>query len=99
MKSHMVIIFYGFSPCFVYFCILFFNRFFSHQHVISEPFEPSPFIPSGTRTFDDELNIATTRQQRTQADEDALATLPVVEKENVARETNVAKIKVVVSFL
>ncbi|XP_022138661.1 kinesin-like protein KIN-13A [Momordica charantia] len=66
------------------------------EHVISEPFEPSPFIPSGTRTFDDELNIATTRQQRTQADEDALATLPVVEKENVARETNVAKIKVVV---
>lgn len=72
---------------------------FYHQHVISEPFEPSPFIPSGTRTFDDEFNIASSRQQKSQADEDALATLPVIEKENVARENNVAKIKVVVSFL
>ncbi|XP_023006297.1 kinesin-like protein KIN-13A isoform X2 [Cucurbita maxima] len=66
------------------------------EHVISEPFEPSPFIPSGTRPFEDEFNIASSRQPRSQADEDAVATLPVIEKENVARENNVAKIKVVV---
>ncbi|KAG6575068.1 Kinesin-like protein KIN-13A [Cucurbita argyrosperma subsp. argyrosperma] len=66
------------------------------EHVMSEPFEPSPFIPSGTRPFEDEFNIASSRQPRSQADEDAVATLPVIEKENVARENNVAKIKVVV---
>lgn len=66
---------------------------------MSEPFEPSPFIPSGTRAFEEEFNVASSRQQRSQADEGAVAMLPVIEKENIARENNVAKIKVVVSFL
>ncbi|XP_023514850.1 kinesin-like protein KIN-13A [Cucurbita pepo subsp. pepo] len=66
------------------------------EHIIPESFDPSPFIPSGTREFDDGFNVASSRQQRSQADEDALATLPVIEKENVVRENNVAKIKVVV---
>lgn len=66
---------------------------------MSEPFEPSPFIPSGTRAFEDEFSVASSRQPRSQADEDAVAMLPVIEKENAARENNVAKIKVVVRFL
>ncbi|KAL5541865.1 hypothetical protein UlMin_009575 [Ulmus minor] len=67
------------------------------EHVMSEPFEPSPFIPSGTRAFDNELNVATGtgRQQRGQPDIDALVPLPTNEKETT-KENNVAKIKVVV---
>ena len=67
---------------------------------MSEPFEPSPFIPSGTRAFDNELNVATGtgRQQRGQPDIDALVPLPTNEKETT-KENNVAKIKVVVCFL
>ncbi|KAL1334826.1 hypothetical protein HN51_063781 [Arachis hypogaea] len=66
------------------------------EHVISEPFEPSPFMAGGTRVFEDELNPITSNQERGEADADASSFLPVNEKENSTRENNVAKIKVVV---
>ncbi|XP_015899896.1 kinesin-like protein KIN-13A [Ziziphus jujuba] len=65
------------------------------EHVMSEPFEPSPFMPDGTRAFDNDLNVTTSRQQRVQPDIDTSILLPVNEKETT-KETNVAKIKVVV---
>lgn len=63
------------------------------EHVMSEPFEPSPFMPSGTRGFDNDLNVATGGQQRGQPDSDV--SYPANDKE-ITRENNVAKIKVVV---
>ena len=67
------------------------------QHVMSEPFEPSPFMPSGARAFDNDLNVATGGQQRGQ-EADASVSYQTNEKES-ARENNVAKIKVVVCWL
>ncbi|GMP76539.1 hypothetical protein CsSME_00033163 [Camellia sinensis var. sinensis] len=65
------------------------------EHVISEPFEPSPFMPAVTQAFDNDFNVMTSRQGRAQTDTDALVGLPT-EKESSTRENNVAKIKVVV---
>lgn len=69
---------------------------FYFQHVITEPFEPSPFMPAVTKAFDSDFEDMSNRQQRGQADGDALAVLPTNEKESSSRENNVAKIKVVV---
>uniref|UniRef100_A0A5B7AI82 Kinesin-like protein n=1 Tax=Davidia involucrata TaxID=16924 RepID=A0A5B7AI82_DAVIN len=66
------------------------------EHVISEPFEPSPFMPAVTKAFDDDFNVMTSRQQRGQTDADASIGLPINEKESSTKENNVAKIKVVV---
>ncbi|TYI09508.1 hypothetical protein ES332_A09G078100v1 [Gossypium tomentosum] len=67
------------------------------EHVISEPFEPSPFMPSLNKEFEDELNVTTNRQQKEISDADASASLiSANEKDMSARENNVAKIKVVV---
>ncbi|KAG4929344.1 hypothetical protein JHK82_046408 [Glycine max] len=66
------------------------------EHVISEPFEPSPFMPGGTRGFVDDFNSISRKQERGEADSDASLFLPTNEKENNTRENNVAKIKVVV---
>ncbi|PON80367.1 Kinesin-like protein [Parasponia andersonii] len=65
------------------------------EHVMSEPFEPSPFMPSGTRAFDNDLNVATGSQQRGQPDADVPVSYSMNEKE-IPKENNVAKIKVVV---
>ncbi|KAG5555065.1 hypothetical protein RHGRI_012558 [Rhododendron griersonianum] len=65
------------------------------EHVISEPFEISPFMPAVTEAFDNDFNVMTSRLERGQADTDASFGLPS-EKENSTRENNVAKIKVVV---
>ncbi|KAJ8766441.1 hypothetical protein K2173_022500 [Erythroxylum novogranatense] len=66
------------------------------EHVISVPFEPSPFMPGASKGFENDLSLNTNRQQREQADTDLLAPVPANEKDNNTRETNVAKIKVVV---
>ncbi|XVF28310.1 hypothetical protein REPUB_Repub15cG0018600 [Reevesia pubescens] len=67
------------------------------EHVISEPFEPSPFMPGVNKAFENEINMATSRQQKEQSDADASASLfSANEKEISTRENNVAKIKVVV---
>lgn len=63
---------------------------------MSEPFEPSPFMPGGTRVFEDDFNPVSIKQEVGEADADASHFLPVNEKENITRENNVAKIKVVV---
>ncbi|KAM3345192.1 kinesin-like protein KIN-13A [Capsicum galapagoense] len=66
------------------------------EHVISEPFEQSPFMPSSNGASDNDFDALTYRQQKAQPDTDAAAGLPIVEKESNTRENNVAKIKVVV---
>ncbi|TMX02999.1 hypothetical protein EJD97_018816 [Solanum chilense] len=62
------------------------------EHVNSEPFEVSPFMPGVNRAFDSD-NV---QQQKAQPEADAAAGLSTIEKENNGRENNVAKIKVVV---
>ncbi|KAJ7955112.1 Kinesin-like protein [Quillaja saponaria] len=66
------------------------------EHVISETFEPSPFMPGGTATFEDCFDVISSKQERGQADPDALVPFPINEKETNSKENNVAKIKVVV---
>ncbi|XVF62580.1 hypothetical protein PTKIN_Ptkin09bG0019800 [Pterospermum kingtungense] len=67
------------------------------EHVISEPFEPSPFMPGVNKAFENEFNVTTSQQQKEQSDADASASLfSANEKEISTRENNVAKIKVVV---
>ncbi|KAJ6852659.1 kinesin-like protein KIN-13A [Iris pallida] len=61
------------------------------EHVMSEPFEPSPFMPD--REFDNDFNVISTRQQDP-VDNNLRAAAN--EKESSAKESNVAKIKVVV---
>ncbi|KAK1318478.1 Diatom spindle kinesin 1 [Acorus calamus] len=63
------------------------------EHVMSEPFEPSPFMPPLTRGFD-EFDTMTGRQQRGQVD--GSIRLSANEKESSGKESNLAKIKVVV---
>ncbi|CAN7000992.1 unnamed protein product, partial [Brassica rapa subsp. trilocularis] len=60
------------------------------EHVSTEPFEPSPFMPSVDKEFEEDFNFLTNRQQQTDAE--PLGSLPKSEKEN----NSVAKIKVVV---
>lgn len=62
---------------------------------MSEPFEPSPFMPGGMKSFEDEFNLTSGGQQSGQPDQDASVPLAQSEKEST-KENNVAKIKVVV---
>lgn len=64
--------------------------------MISEPFEPSPYIPSISKGFENDFNLTAGWQQKEQTDADASAPVPTNEKESNARENNVAKIRVVV---
>nr|XP_016489199.1 PREDICTED: kinesin-13A-like isoform X2 [Nicotiana tabacum] len=66
------------------------------EHVNSEPFEPSPFMPAANGAFDSNFDAPTHRQQKAQPEADIADGLPIIEKESNARENNVAKIKVVV---
>ncbi|RDX86662.1 Kinesin-like protein KIN-13A [Mucuna pruriens] len=66
------------------------------EHVVSEPFEPSPFMPGDTRVFEDNFNPINSKLESREADADASNSLPMNEKEYSTRENNVAKIKVVV---
>jgi len=56
-------------------------------------------MPGGARTFEDDFNPISRKQERREADADASVFLPTNEKENNTRENNVAKIKVVVCHL
>lgn len=67
------------------------------QHVISEPFEPSPFIPNVSKGFENDFNMTAGRQQKDQNDVDPVPSC-TNEKEISTRENNVAKIKVVVCW-
>ncbi|KAE8726370.1 Kinesin-13A [Hibiscus syriacus] len=62
------------------------------QHVNSEPFKSSPFMPDVNKEFGNESS--TSQQQKEQGDADALCSAN--EKDISLRENNVAKIKVVV---
>lgn len=66
------------------------------QHTISEPFEPSPFIPGNTKVFEEDFDMPVGWQPREQTDAEASVSFPTNEKEISGRENNVAKIKVVV---
>ncbi|KAF9622088.1 hypothetical protein IFM89_029372 [Coptis chinensis] len=65
------------------------------QHVMPESFEPSPFMPPVTRGFDNDFDAETSRQQRGQV-ADVSNRLQTNEKEITTKESNLAKIKVVV---
>ncbi|KAE9602161.1 putative plus-end-directed kinesin ATPase [Lupinus albus] len=64
------------------------------EHVISEPFEPSSFMPEGTTVFEDDFNSIDSKER--EADANPSLFLPMNEKESNTRENNVAKTKVVV---
>ncbi|KAJ8573876.1 hypothetical protein K7X08_010387 [Anisodus acutangulus] len=66
------------------------------EHVISEPFEPSPFMPAVNNAFDGDFDAPTGQHQKASPDTDVATGFLPVEKENNARENNLAKIKVVV---
>ncbi|KAK9161563.1 hypothetical protein Syun_007904 [Stephania yunnanensis] len=65
------------------------------EHDMSETFEPSPFMPAVSRELDDHYEALGTRQPGGQAT-DAFIRLPTNENESSTKESNVAKIKVVV---
>lgn len=64
--------------------------------MISEPFEPSPFMPSVNQAFEEEFNVPANRKQLQEQDAEPSSSFPRSEKESSGRENNVAKIKVVV---
>ncbi|KAE9591102.1 putative plus-end-directed kinesin ATPase [Lupinus albus] len=66
------------------------------EHAISEPFEPSPFLPGDNGTFEDDFNPMNSKLEREEAEADSSILLSMNEKESSTRENNVAKIKVVV---
>ncbi|KAK8511280.1 hypothetical protein V6N12_033557 [Hibiscus sabdariffa] len=67
------------------------------EHVIHEPFEPSPFVPGMKKASENEFNMTSSWQQKEQSNADASASsFTANEKEISTRENNVAKIKVVV---
>uniref|UniRef100_A0A6M2EXY1 Kinesin-like protein n=1 Tax=Populus davidiana TaxID=266767 RepID=A0A6M2EXY1_9ROSI len=66
------------------------------EHVIPEPFDPSPLMPGASKGFENDFNVNSSRQQREQTDADLSVPFPTNEKENSSKENNVAKIKVVV---
>ncbi|CAA2983188.1 kinesin KIN-13A [Olea europaea subsp. europaea] len=66
------------------------------DHVISEPFETSPFMPAVSNAIESDFDMMANRLQKVQTDVDAPVVFYTNEKESSTRENNVAKIKVVV---
>ncbi|CAG7883646.1 unnamed protein product, partial [Brassica rapa] len=66
------------------------------EHVISEPFEPSPFMPSVNQAFEEDFSVPANQQQRQEQDAEPSSPFPRSEKESSGRENSVAKIRVVV---
>ncbi|EPS57740.1 hypothetical protein M569_17077, partial [Genlisea aurea] len=64
------------------------------DHVITEPFEPSPFMPDSTKAFESDLDGIPPPGAQS-LDAEAPSGLPLNEKES-SKENNVAKIKVLV---
>lgn len=72
--------------------------FSSLQHVMTDAFEPSPFMPAGSlKGFENDFSTTSSRQQKEQNDSDPSIPFSSTEKESSTRENNVAKIRVVVS--
>ncbi|KAJ0030745.1 hypothetical protein Pint_12414 [Pistacia integerrima] len=53
------------------------------EHVISEPFEPSPFMPGISKGFENDFNLTTGRQQKEHIDLDVSAPVLANEKEKL----------------
>ncbi|KAK4755662.1 hypothetical protein SAY87_009419 [Trapa incisa] len=66
------------------------------EHVIDEPFEPSPFMMGVPRAIDSDFSMMPSKPQSGQTDIDTSDQFPTNDKENNTKENNVAKIKVVV---
>ncbi|CAN0855856.1 Kinesin-like protein KIN-13A [Linum grandiflorum] len=66
------------------------------EHVMSEPFDTSSVMPDISRGFENDLYMTGGRHQTGKIDAEPSLPLPVNEKDNIGRESNVAKIKVVV---
>ncbi|KAK4759246.1 hypothetical protein SAY87_022377 [Trapa incisa] len=66
------------------------------EHVIDEPFEPSPFMIGGPRAIDSDFSMMSSKPPSGQTDIDTSVQLPTNDKESNTKENNVAKIKVVV---
>nr|GMD68373.1 kinesin-like protein KIN-13A [Ipomoea batatas] len=66
------------------------------ENVVTEPFEPSPFMPAVNKAYDSDFGVLNSQQQKEQIDAHASIEVPGSEKDNTTRENNVAKIKVVV---
>ncbi|MED6210282.1 Kinesin-like protein KIN-13A [Stylosanthes scabra] len=66
------------------------------EEVLADSFEPSPLLPGDTRTFQGDFYPVNSKLERGEADFDASISLPMNESDNITREHNVAKIKVVV---
>ncbi|KAJ6769429.1 KINESIN-LIKE PROTEIN [Salix koriyanagi] len=66
------------------------------EHVIPEPFDPSPLMPGVAKGLENDFNVTRSRQHREQTDADLPVPFPTSEKESSSKENNVAKIKVVV---
>ncbi|CAF2056213.1 unnamed protein product [Brassica napus] len=64
--------------------------------LISEPFEPSPFMPSVNQAFEEDFSVPANQQQRQEQDAEPSSPFPRSEKESSGRENSVAKIRVVV---
>lgn len=64
--------------------------------MVTEPFEPSPFMPAVNKAYDSDFGVLNSQQQKEQIDAHASIEVPGSEKDNTTRENNVAKIKVVV---
>lgn len=66
------------------------------DNVISDSFEPSPFMPAVNKALYGDFDVLNGFQQKSHIDLDASTGVPGNELETNARENNVAKIKVVV---
>ncbi|KAG9160083.1 hypothetical protein Leryth_005814, partial [Lithospermum erythrorhizon] len=66
------------------------------EHVTSEPFDPSPYVPAVTNAFHSDLDLVDGQPQEGQSNGDVSTFFPTNEKESTNRENNVAKIRVVV---
>ncbi|GAA0171734.1 microtubule binding motor protein [Lithospermum erythrorhizon] len=66
------------------------------EYVLSEPFEPSTFMPAVTSAFNSDFDVLNSQTLKALPDADTTTLLPTNDKETSARENNVAKIKVVV---
>ncbi|CAN6932007.1 unnamed protein product [Brassica oleracea] len=64
--------------------------------LISEPFEPSPFMPSVNQAFEEDFSVPANQQERQEQDAEPSSPFPKSEKESSGRENSVAKIRVVV---
>lgn len=67
-----------------------------NEHAGSEPFEASPFVPMAEKGYDNDFGMVVTGKQQKAQMETLFTSSSVVERENGGKDSNLAKIKVVV---